>query len=155
MMNCPKEHCLLCELGFVVRMLQDAHGTHCQASNFCNALGVLTRLVLNFLSKHMRIRCAIWLGSIRGTERGHRAHGNCHLGQGVWVSAVRSQSGRDTRSQEPQQERSAESLPLAQDARERKQCMVVFTGKCSNWQFLHVVSSITEASSIGFIQTKS
>ncbi|CAK5279336.1 unnamed protein product [Mycena citricolor] len=32
--SCPREHCLLCELGFVVRMLEDAHGTNCQSSNF-------------------------------------------------------------------------------------------------------------------------
>lgn len=39
--NCPREHCLLCELGFVVRMLEDARGTNCQASNFCKTVGVL------------------------------------------------------------------------------------------------------------------
>ena len=52
--NWPKEHCLLCELGFVVRMFEDAHGTNCQSSNFCKALGVLTHLVLNLSSKHVR-----------------------------------------------------------------------------------------------------
>ncbi|KAI6151085.1 ubiquitin carboxyl-terminal hydrolase-domain-containing protein [Pisolithus tinctorius] len=41
--NCPREHCLLCELGFVVRMLEDAHGTNCQASNFCRVIGVLAQ----------------------------------------------------------------------------------------------------------------
>ncbi|KAF7294679.1 PAN2-PAN3 deadenylation complex catalytic subunit PAN2 [Mycena indigotica] len=39
--NCAREHCLLCELGFVVRMLEDAHGINCQSSNFCKAVGVL------------------------------------------------------------------------------------------------------------------
>ncbi|KNZ74766.1 PAB-dependent poly(A)-specific ribonuclease subunit PAN2 [Termitomyces sp. J132] len=39
--NCPREHCLLCELGFVVRMLEDARGTNCQSSNFCKTVGVL------------------------------------------------------------------------------------------------------------------
>lgn len=39
--NCPREHCLLCELGFVVRMLEDAKGTNCQSSNFCKTVGVL------------------------------------------------------------------------------------------------------------------
>ncbi|KAG1718919.1 PAB-dependent poly-A-specific ribonuclease subunit PAN2, partial [Suillus occidentalis] len=33
--NCPREHCLLCELGFVARMLEDAGGTNCQGGNFC------------------------------------------------------------------------------------------------------------------------
>ncbi|KAI4525371.1 hypothetical protein K525DRAFT_234573 [Schizophyllum commune Loenen D] len=41
--NCPKEHCLLCELGFVVRMLEDARGTNCQASNFCKTARVLAQ----------------------------------------------------------------------------------------------------------------
>ncbi|KAA1471282.1 PAB-dependent poly-A-specific ribonuclease subunit PAN2 [Dentipellis sp. KUC8613] len=41
--NCPREHCLLCELGFVVRMLEDARGTNCQASNFCKTVGVLAQ----------------------------------------------------------------------------------------------------------------
>ncbi|KAJ7063521.1 ubiquitin carboxyl-terminal hydrolase-domain-containing protein [Mycena amicta] len=39
--NCAREHCLLCELGFVVRMLEDARGINCQSSNFCRAVGVL------------------------------------------------------------------------------------------------------------------
>ncbi|KJA18541.1 hypothetical protein HYPSUDRAFT_144864 [Hypholoma sublateritium FD-334 SS-4] len=39
--NCPREHCLLCELGFISRMLEDARGTNCQASNFCKTVGVL------------------------------------------------------------------------------------------------------------------
>ncbi|KIY66064.1 hypothetical protein CYLTODRAFT_455741 [Cylindrobasidium torrendii FP15055 ss-10] len=41
--TCDNEHCLLCELGFVVRMLEDAHGTNCQASNFCKTVGVLAQ----------------------------------------------------------------------------------------------------------------
>lgn len=41
--NCPSEHCLLCELGFVSRMLEDAKGTNCQASNFCRTVGVLAQ----------------------------------------------------------------------------------------------------------------
>ncbi|KAF8163190.1 ubiquitin carboxyl-terminal hydrolase-domain-containing protein [Crassisporium funariophilum] len=41
--NCPREHCLFCELGFVSRMLEDAHGTNCQASNFCKTVGVLAQ----------------------------------------------------------------------------------------------------------------
>lgn len=35
---CTREHCLLCELGFVMRMLEDARGTNCQASNFCKTI---------------------------------------------------------------------------------------------------------------------
>ena len=41
--DCPREHCLLCELGFVTRMLEDAHGTNCQSSNFCKTVGVLAQ----------------------------------------------------------------------------------------------------------------
>ncbi|KAK4058405.1 poly(A)-specific ribonuclease [Microbotryomycetes sp. JL221] len=36
---CPKENCLLCEAGFLFRMLQDAKGMNCQASNFSRAFG--------------------------------------------------------------------------------------------------------------------
>jgi len=42
-LNCPREHCLLCEFGFVVRMLEDAKGINCQASNFCKTVGVLAQ----------------------------------------------------------------------------------------------------------------
>ena len=42
-LDCPREHCLLCEFGFVVRMLEDAKGINCQASNFCKAVGVLAQ----------------------------------------------------------------------------------------------------------------
>ena len=40
-LDCTKEHCLLCEFGFVARMLEDAKGINCQASNFCKTAGVL------------------------------------------------------------------------------------------------------------------
>lgn len=46
--DCPREHCLLCELGFVVRMLEDARGTNCQASNFCKTVGVLAQSEINY-----------------------------------------------------------------------------------------------------------
>ncbi|GAA5954496.1 hypothetical protein JCM21900_005967 [Sporobolomyces salmonicolor] len=36
---CPKENCLLCEAGFLFRMLRDAKGMNCQASNFSRAFG--------------------------------------------------------------------------------------------------------------------
>jgi PAB-dependent poly(A)-specific ribonuclease subunit 2 len=39
--NCQREHCLLCELGFVVRMLEDARGINCQAANFCKTISAL------------------------------------------------------------------------------------------------------------------
>ncbi|EJF62633.1 hypothetical protein DICSQDRAFT_154466 [Dichomitus squalens LYAD-421 SS1] len=42
--DCPREHCLLCELGFVTRMLEDARGTNCQSSNFCKTVGVLAQM---------------------------------------------------------------------------------------------------------------
>ncbi|GAA5924433.1 hypothetical protein JCM10213_004576 [Rhodosporidiobolus nylandii] len=36
---CAKENCLLCEAGFLFRMLEDAKGMNCQASNFSRAFG--------------------------------------------------------------------------------------------------------------------
>ncbi|KAG8827255.1 poly(A)-specific ribonuclease [Serendipita sp. 399] len=36
--DCTREYCLLCELGFVMRMLEDAKGINCQATNFCRAI---------------------------------------------------------------------------------------------------------------------
>ncbi|KAF9453246.1 hypothetical protein P691DRAFT_801586 [Macrolepiota fuliginosa MF-IS2] len=41
--SCPRENCLLCELGFAVRMLEDAKGTNCQTSNFCKVVGALAQ----------------------------------------------------------------------------------------------------------------
>lgn len=35
--DCTKDHCLLCETGFLFRMLEDAKGVNCQASNFSRA----------------------------------------------------------------------------------------------------------------------
>ena len=35
--DCKKEYCLLCEAGFLFRMLEDAKGINCQASNFSRA----------------------------------------------------------------------------------------------------------------------
>ncbi|CCA66899.1 related to PAN2-component of Pab1p-stimulated poly(A) ribonuclease [Serendipita indica DSM 11827] len=36
--SCSREYCLLCELGFVMRMLEDAKGINCQATNFCKTI---------------------------------------------------------------------------------------------------------------------
>ncbi|KAI0703544.1 PAB-dependent poly-A-specific ribonuclease subunit PAN2 [Cytidiella melzeri] len=41
--DCSREHCLFCELGFIIRMLEDAKGTNCQSSNFCQTVGVLAQ----------------------------------------------------------------------------------------------------------------
>ena len=41
--DCARENCLFCELGFVNRMLEDAHGVNCQSSNFCKTVGVLAQ----------------------------------------------------------------------------------------------------------------
>lgn len=35
--SCPRENCLLCEAGFLFKMLSDAKGVNCQASNFSKA----------------------------------------------------------------------------------------------------------------------
>ena len=43
LIDCPREHCFFCELGFVFRMLEDAQGINCQASNFCKTVGVLAQ----------------------------------------------------------------------------------------------------------------
>ncbi|KAF2772334.1 hypothetical protein EJ03DRAFT_287998 [Teratosphaeria nubilosa] len=37
--DCIYEHCLLCELGFLIDMLEKAKGQNCQATNFLKALG--------------------------------------------------------------------------------------------------------------------
>ncbi|KAK7689093.1 hypothetical protein QCA50_007784 [Cerrena zonata] len=42
--DCRREHCLFCELGFVVRMLEDAKGTNCQSTNFCKTLGFMAQI---------------------------------------------------------------------------------------------------------------
>ncbi|GAK66483.1 pab-dependent poly -specific ribonuclease subunit pan2 [Moesziomyces antarcticus] len=37
--DCARDNCLLCEAGFLFRMLEDARGANCQASNFLRAFG--------------------------------------------------------------------------------------------------------------------
>ncbi|CED82537.1 pab-dependent poly-specific ribonuclease subunit pan2 [Phaffia rhodozyma] len=41
---CTREHCLLCECGFLFRMLEDAAGTNCQATNFSRAVGGIPQI---------------------------------------------------------------------------------------------------------------
>jgi PAB-dependent poly(A)-specific ribonuclease subunit 2 len=41
--DCPAESCLMCELGFVIRNLEDAKGINCHAGNFCSTFGVLAQ----------------------------------------------------------------------------------------------------------------
>ncbi|CEP16204.1 hypothetical protein [Parasitella parasitica] len=40
-MACPKDNCLLCELGFLFRMLEDSKGQNCQATNFLRAFSTI------------------------------------------------------------------------------------------------------------------
>lgn len=40
-MDCQREHCTLCEFGFVSRMLEDARGKNCHTSNFCNSFATI------------------------------------------------------------------------------------------------------------------
>lgn len=44
--DCPREHCLFCELGFLAKMLDDAKGTNCQPTNFCKTVEVLAQSTL-------------------------------------------------------------------------------------------------------------
>lgn len=41
--SCNREQCFLCEAGFLFRMLEDAKGANCQATNFLRALGNSSR----------------------------------------------------------------------------------------------------------------
>jgi hypothetical protein len=41
--GCSRENCLLCEAGFLFRMLETAKGANCQATNFLKALGTSER----------------------------------------------------------------------------------------------------------------
>lgn len=38
---CPKDNCLLCELGFLFRMLEDSKGQNCQATNFLRVFSTI------------------------------------------------------------------------------------------------------------------
>ena len=66
--DCPREHCLLCELGFVTRMLEDARGTNCQSSNFCKTVGVLAQ-------SECPVHLARCVYSRQDSEQRDRAHG--------------------------------------------------------------------------------
>lgn len=53
--NCARENCFLCEAGFLFKMLRDAKGVNCQASNFsrafsCNAQGTARSVLSDMLS---------------------------------------------------------------------------------------------------------
>lgn len=41
--DCQRDECLLCQAGFLFKMLQDAHGANCQATNFLRAFGASDR----------------------------------------------------------------------------------------------------------------
>jgi PAB-dependent poly(A)-specific ribonuclease subunit 2 len=48
--SCKKEFCLSCELGFLMRMLEDANGLNCHASNFLRAFATIPQGNLDFQS---------------------------------------------------------------------------------------------------------
>ncbi|KAG4305310.1 hypothetical protein PORY_001480 [Pneumocystis oryctolagi] len=43
--SCIKEKCLLCELGFLFKMLSDANGQNCQATNFLHVLSTSSQAI--------------------------------------------------------------------------------------------------------------
>ncbi|KAJ3066088.1 poly(A)-specific ribonuclease [Podochytrium sp. JEL0797] len=50
--TCSKPTCLLCELGFLFRMLEDAKGANCQATNFLHVFGKLPQALALGLFEH-------------------------------------------------------------------------------------------------------
>lgn len=70
--SCPREHCLLCELGFVVRMLEDARGTNCQSTNFCKTVNVLAHCTskLRLFSSGYLLKMSLALNAIELIDYG-------------------------------------------------------------------------------------
>jgi len=77
LIDCPREHCFFCELGFVFRMLEDAQGINCQASNFCKTVGVLAQgfSSCRTISNHFLIHCPIASNAIELIDYGREAAG--------------------------------------------------------------------------------
>ncbi len=46
--DCPSNLCLMCEIGFLFRMLEDAKGINCQAANFYKAFSSIPQGKYNF-----------------------------------------------------------------------------------------------------------
>ncbi|WFC99358.1 poly(A)-specific ribonuclease [Malassezia yamatoensis] len=44
LMPCPNDQCLLCEAGFLFRMLEDANGCHCQSTTFARVFSNLPKV---------------------------------------------------------------------------------------------------------------
>ena len=57
--NCISESCLLCELGFLIDMLEKAEGANCQATNFLKAFTSVAERMLSLECFRIGLTCMI------------------------------------------------------------------------------------------------